>query len=119
MANNQFGNEFEYQQHKSSGLPVYYPGFDLQLPFFKRVIKMAQIKWTLILCDMLGIPVAFLGIISNMDNIRSTILFIVGLIYIMTRLYFFVIQRGQAVRQKEIELWHQEQDKIERIEKKK
>jgi hypothetical protein len=117
MASHKFSSKFGYQQRESSGLPVYHPGYDMQLPFFKRVIKMAQIKWTLIICDILGIPATFLGIVSNIDNIRSIILFILALTYIMFRLYYYAIQKQQAVREKEIDLWHKEQDKQERINK--
>lgn len=119
MANNKFNHKLQYQQRESSGLPIYYPGFDMQLPFFKRVIKMAQIKWTLILCDMLGIPATLLGIVANLDNVRSVILFILALTYVMFRLYYYAVQKKQAVREKELELWHKEQDKIERINKSK
>lgn len=75
---------------------------------------MAQIKGWL-LGDMFGLPVWLLGIIQNIDNVRSAVLFIVGLTYVMCRLYYFVIQRKQSVREKELDLWHKEQDKQDRI----
>lgn len=78
---------------------------------------MAQVKWALILCDMLGIPVTVLGIWANIDNIKSTVLFILALTYVMFRLYYYAIQKQQAVREKDLDLWHKEQDKIERINK--
>lgn len=80
---------------------------------------MATLKWSLIIADILGIPIWMIGIVSNMDNIRSAILFILGLMYVMTRMYFFVIQKKQAIREKEIDLWNKEQDKQDRIKKSK
>lgn len=100
-------------------MAFYYPGIDMQLPYIKRVFKMATLKWSLIIADILGIPIWMIGIVSNMDNIRSAILFILGLMYVMTRMYFFVIQKKQAIREKEIDLWNKEQDKQDRIKKSK
>lgn len=80
---------------------------------------MAQIKWAVWLADLLGISTTLLGFISNIDNVKSAILFILALTYMMFRIYFYVIQRQQSIREKEIDLWHQEQDKIERINKSK
>lgn len=117
MANNKYDNWLEYQQRPRNRMAFYYPGFHMQLPYLKRITEMAQIKWTLILADFLGIPIYFLGIYDNINNVRSAVLFIVGLTYVMFRIYFYVIQRKQAVRDKEYELWHKQIDKEERINK--
>lgn len=100
-------------------MAFYTTGIRLQLPYLKRIMEMAQIKWALILADLLGIPFYLLGIAENFGNIRSAILFIVGLTYIMVRMYFYVIQRRQAIRDKDIDIWNKEQDRIERINKNK
>lgn len=117
MANNKFDNWMEYQQRSGRRIPFYYTGIALQLPYLKRLTEMAQIKWTLILADFLGIPIYFLGIYDNINNVRSAVLFIVGLTYVMFRIYFYVIQRKQAVRDKDLDLWNKEQDKEDRINK--
>jgi hypothetical protein len=117
MANHQFGNEFEYQQHKGGGLPVHTVGVDMQLSILKRIIQMAQIKWLSWLGNILGIGTAILGFLSNIDNVKSAILFLVGLTFLMFRTYYSVIKWRQEVREKEIALWHQEMDKQERIDK--
>lgn len=117
MGNNINQNRMEREQSASGRLAVHSVSLSMQLPYLKRTIQMAQIKWALILADIFGIPVTILGIIQNWDNIRSAILFLVGLTYLMSRLYFYVIQRRQAVREKEIDLWFREQDKQDRINK--
>ncbi len=119
MASDKLSDKFGYQQRESYRLPFYYPGINLQLPYLKRTIKMAQVKWALILCDMLGIPVFFMGITANIDNVRSAVLFILATIYIMIRGYFFFVRQRQAVKEKDIELWHLNQDKQDRIKTKK
>jgi hypothetical protein len=117
MANHKFDNRVGHKQHKNSWMAFYFPGFNMQLYDFKRVNKMAQIKLLWILADMLGISSVILGIVDNFDSIRSVILFIVALSYLLCRLYFTVIKNSQAVREKELELWHLEQNKNEREEK--
>lgn len=99
MADNKFNNWVEHQQRSSSRMAFYYPGIDMQLPYFKRVFKMATVKWALIVMDILGIPTWVLGV--------------------MARLYFFVVDKRISIREKEIELWHLEQDKQDRINKSK
>jgi hypothetical protein len=81
----------------------------------KKTMANAKLVWMLM--DFLGIPLTLLGIIANLDNVKSAILAILGIIYLMVRIYFYVIQKQQAVREKEYELWNKEQDKIDRIQK--
>lgn len=76
---------------------------------------MAESKILAWIINLIGIPAAVFGYISNPDNIKSTILFIFGLSFIMLRGYFFFVERRQRQREKEIDLWHKEQDKQDRI----
>lgn len=80
---------------------------------------MAQVKWALILCDMLGIPATVLGIWANVDNIKSTILAILAIAYLMGTGYYRFRKMAQDEKSREIDLWHKEQDKQDRINKNK
>jgi hypothetical protein len=117
MANSEFNNGMGHKQRPNSRMAFYSTGIDMQLYDVKRNHKMAQIKLMWLLCDFLGIPVTILGIFSNIDNIKSAILAVLGIAYLCVRGYYFIKQKDQAVREKEIELWHLERDKIERIQK--
>lgn len=83
----------------------------------KRTIKMVHAKIYWLIADVIGIPSTILGILLNLDNIKSTILFIVALIWGMVRIYFHFKDRSQRVREKDIQLWHMEMDKQERESK--
>lgn len=76
-----------------------------------------KIGWMVL--DWLGIPLSLLGIYLNLDNVKSAIIAILAIIYLMMRTYFYFIKSKQAVREKEIALWHLEVDKQEREEKRK
>jgi len=78
---------------------------------------MAQIKLVWILIDFLGVPLSLFGFIINLDNVKSTLIALLALIYLMCRVYFYVVQKEQAVREKELKLWHDEMDKFERQQK--
>ena len=117
MADYKYNNGVEYQQPKDGGRSFYGIGVNMQLPNFKRVTKMAQIKLMWLLCDFLGIPVTVLGILANTDNIKSAILAVLGIAYLCVRGFYYIKQKDQAVREKEIELWHKEMDKQDRIRK--
>ena len=84
----------------------------------KKTMGQTKIMW-LLLADILGIPITILGFVFNLDNTKSAILFLVGLGYILTRWYFYAVQKKQAVKQKDMELksqsidlWFREQEKL-------
>lgn len=119
MADNKFNDWLEYQQRSGGGVAFHTTGVRLQLPSLKRITEMAQIKWALIICDWLGIPVTVLGIWANMTNVKSTILFIIASAYLMLRAYYYAIRQQQEARARDIDNWHKEQDKEDRINKNK
>lgn len=119
MANNKLSDGMEYKQRENSWLPLYSSGISMQLFDLKRSFKMAQVKMIWIICDILGIPITLLGIVSNIDNIKSAILAILAISYLMLRGYYYWLEKKQKVRKTELELWHLEQDKQDRINKNK
>ena len=74
------------------------------------------IAWKFV--NLVGLPAYILGVWFNLDNIKSAVLFILGLIYAMIKVYYLRIEKDQNTRDKELDLWHKEQDKEERINKK-
>jgi hypothetical protein len=72
-----------------------------------RRIRMAQIKIGLIwICDILGISSTILGWVSNIDNVRSAVLFILGTIYLGGRIYYSFRKWDLQIRK---ELWEQKE----------
>ena len=117
MANNNWNNRLEYKRQPIGRVAFYNAGVSMQLSDLKRITKMAQIKLLWLICDIIGIPVTLLGIVANLDNIKSAILAILGIAYLMIRAYYYVIKSNQSVREKELDLWHLEQDKKDRMNK--
>lgn len=68
-------------------------------PYSKMEAKTVGI-W---ICDTLGITSALLGWVNNLDNVKSTILFIMGLIYFLVRTYFFIVEKNIAIRKARFE----------------
>ncbi len=77
--------------------------------------KMATAKFLWGLGDWLGIPGAILGIVNNLDNIKSAILAILLIMYFMIRIYYLVVEKKQAAKKREYELKHLELDLQERM----
>lgn len=117
MANNQQFYRGEHQQREGSRVAVHSSGISNVLNDTKRHNRMAQAKIVWFILDFLGIPITILGIIANMDNIKSAILAILGITYLMCRMYFYVIKSKQSIREKDLDLWHKEADKSEREER--
>lgn len=78
---------------------------------------MAQVKMIWLICDIFGIPLTLLGIVANIDNIKSAILAILAIAYLMGTGYYRFRRLAQAERDRELDLWHKEMDKQERIRK--
>lgn len=69
----------------------------------KRPYSEMEKSITIWICDGLGITSAMLGWINNLDNVKSTILFILGTIYFMVRIYFMIMERSAALRKERFE----------------
>ena len=118
MANHSFDNKVGNQRREGGSDSVHNIVSNLRLPYNQRNNKMAaKIGWIII--DWLGIPLSLLGIYLNLDNVKSAIIAILAIIYLMLRTWFYFIKNNQAVREKEYDLWHRELDKIEREEQRK
>lgn len=56
------------------------------------------------ICDALGITSAMLGWVNNLDNIKSTILFIMGVIYFGVRTYYFIREKDISLQKAKLDL---------------
>lgn len=75
-----------------------------------------------LLIDFIGIPTVFLGIADiwvKIDQGKSIIITILAASYVLLKMYWMDSERRQAKREKEIDLWHKEQDRIDRMNKNK
>lgn len=117
MANNKHFYRGEYQQFQSGGLSVHNPIGNVSIHYVQRVFKMAQIKLIWLICDIFGIPLTVLGIVANIDNIKSVILAILAIAYLMGTGYYRFRRLAQEERAREIDLWHKEMDKKDRMKK--
>jgi hypothetical protein len=52
----------------------------------------------------IGIPSYLLGIVANLDNWKSNVLFIVAFIFSCLKVYFYFRKQKQTVRMREMEL---------------
>lgn len=52
----------------------------------------------------LGIPIALLGVIANMDTWKANFLFVVGAIILITKAIYLIIEKEQKRRKTEMEL---------------
>lgn len=115
MADIKHMESVEHKQRAGSWPFIHFSRLNLHSTYLKRLMEMAQAKVLWLIADLLGFPATILGIIYNIDNIKGLILFILAAAYLSVRLYFFIIQKKQAIREKEYELWNKEMDKSERL----
>ncbi len=72
--------------------------------------KMAESKIVFFILNMLLPPMYIYAFIVNIDNVKSTILFILAVIFSSVRFYFWVLKEQQMKRKREMELEQQEKD---------
>lgn len=114
MGDNKLFYRTNGKQREGRSDPFYSSGADLHLSTYKRLIKMAEGKALIFLFNMLWPPLWVFAWLSNIDNVKSTILFIVTLVAGMIRFYFWMIRSRQNKRLKDLDIKMRELDEIER-----
>lgn len=73
-------------------------------------MEAAKIGWFL-LSYMVGVPLYIYAFIRNIESVKSTVLFILAVIFLLVRMYYYVKKNNQALREKEYDLWEREENK--------
>lgn len=103
MGNNKFNNRMERKQHESSSRIIHLADLDDMHNPYKRIIKMAETKFAVLILNLIGVPLCFIAFLDNLDNIKSAVIFLVALIFLMIRLYFYVIWAKQKTEKQKME----------------
>lgn len=64
---------------------------------------MAETKFAVLILNLIGVPLCFIAFLDNLDNIKSAVIFLVALIFLMIRLYFYVIWAKQKTEKQKME----------------
>lgn len=71
-----------------------------------RAVRMEMLKF---IANIIGIPSIFLGIAWNLDNVKSTLIAILGILYLSVQLVFFIDRQMDVRRIRKINRWREEQ----------
>lgn len=111
----------QYFSDKSYILPV---SVDMWVLAVKRAKKMASLKFGVMLAYVIGVPLWVLAFISNMDNWKSSALFIMMVIYWSGMIWFGFRRKRRLerkeemeLRQQELDLWYNEQRRLKESSK--
>lgn len=84
----------------------------------KRLQAMAEAKGLMLFLDALGVPVYLWALIASIGDVRSVILFLLGVLYAVVRVIFMAVKNFQEaklrqldIREREIEV-HELEDEI-------
>ncbi len=103
MGDNKYHNGVERKQYEDRSLIVHtFDRNDLR-NIIQRTTKMAEAKLAAIILNIIGIPLCFLAFIQNLDNVKSAVLFICALCFILIRMYFFVIWAKQKTEKNKLD----------------
>jgi hypothetical protein len=104
-------NELFYRgngEQRNSGSSSFYTANSSMSVLVHKGLKMAESKALMLILSILWPPIYIFAWLSNLDNIKSTILFIVALIMGMIRFYFWIIRTRQNNRLKELDILERE-----------
>lgn len=112
----------EYKRNIDSKGSVPHLPIDMLHGLVNRTKKMAEIKFGLILAYIIGVPLWIFAYVPNFDSWKGNVLFIIMATY-WTGMIIFNFRRKIRLEAKEkseqrlrdIEAWHKEQDKIDRM----
>lgn len=98
------------KQQFSGSNSVYSISTDNNVSISKGIV-MTDWNFTLLLLKWFGLPCLYIyAWIANLDNIKSTILFIAALIMTLTRFFFWIRRAMQSERMRELEIKEKEND---------
>jgi hypothetical protein len=103
MGDNKYHSGHKRKQYQDRGFIVHTFDRDYLRNTIQRTTKMAEAKLAAILLNLIGIPLCFIAFIQNLDNVKSAVLFMCALTFILIRIYFFVIWAKQKTRKNELE----------------
>lgn len=64
---------------------------------------MAETKFVALILNLIGVPLCFIAFFDNINNIKSAVIFIVALTFLMIRMYFYVIWAKQKTEKQRME----------------
>lgn len=64
---------------------------------------MAETKFVALILNLIGVPLCFIAFWDNIDNVKSAVIFIVALTFLMIRIYFYVIWAKQKTEKQKLE----------------
>lgn len=103
MGNHKPRNWNEREQYEDHGFIIHDTDWNYLRDTFKRVSEMAETKFAAILLNLIGIPLCFLSFWQNLDNVKSAVLFMCALCFILIRMYFFVVWARQKTERGKLE----------------
>lgn len=80
----------------------------------KQSLKMAESKVIITILNLVLYPLYGYTLFINFDNIKGWILTALAVVFAIVRIYFYVVQKKQAIREKEYHL--RELDRKDRAE---
>jgi hypothetical protein len=81
----------------------------------KRVTKMGEAKLVLWILDIIGVPIYSLAFILNIGTWRGWIMFVIGAMYGVARLFFYVWKNYQDAKLRDLEIKDKEFDFTEKV----
>lgn len=103
MGDNKFNNRMERKQHAGSGRIIHLPDNNNLRPAYKRLYEMAETKFAVLILNLIGVPLCFIAFWDNIDNVKSAVIFIVALTFLLIRIYFYVIWAKQKTEKQRME----------------
>jgi len=71
------------------------------LPMLETKVVLSWVFW------LLGIPITFLGIVENYGSWKADLLFVLSGMLLMAKILFFIVDRDQQRRKRNMELEEQ------------
>lgn len=95
MGSSSTNTKFGHQQQQRDRLSI--PAFfgNLGLPINTR---MAEVKVILSILNFLGCGLYSYALFINLDNVKGTILMVIGSLFGIAKLYFYIVRSFQRVR---------------------
>lgn len=97
MGDSVVSNGNEYQQQKGNRVDIPFISGYLDYLFGKRIKEMVEVKGLLSILNFLGYSLYGYTLFINIDNVKGVILMVIGSLFGVAKLYFYVRKQMLAL----------------------
>lgn len=117
MGSSSMGYKRGHQQQQSNRLPLFALPWGLPMDIYKRIERMAEVKFILLIGNFLGYSMTgYVLIFASINGWKTDILWFLSALFLAVRIYFYVRKQIQEIKNRNLSLMKKEHEVEKELE---